>query len=744
MTEDHVQPSGTLTQTRLVLFMLLAGGLLFAHLAGFEQYVWLAALYAALTQGGLAALIVVAAGGYAYPIVRKVCPAAPAGLRVVTACGTGLWMLSTAMLVLGSAGLLWTWLWWPIVGIGAAAAAWQARKTLEAWRPGGHHDGRALLWVLMAVAAAIWLAGAARPPGYVGLSDRYDVIEYHLQVPREFHDAGRVGELPHNCYSYYPLGVEMLFLVTMCLRGGAYAGMYAAKMFPGLFGVIAVAAVFLAFRRDDDTRGRFAAGLLASVPLALYLSWLAMVELAEVCYLVLAVLWLREWLREPTWRSASAVGAMLGAACAIKYLSVGLVAGPVLAVMLIVALRARRRLRDVALAGALTLVLFAPWLVRNALYTGNPVFPLATGLFGRGHWSAESEARWVNGHAAGPRPPVPEPEGWQPPEVPDRAALFAFNFLLSQWLGPIVVVAALVGIAVMVSVRGGPPAWEAALAGVLAVQLVVWAAFTRGMPSRFILPAMVPVCLLAGGVLARLARLEANPFRRGAVRPAHGPWGRVPAVAIFAAAIGINLLNGYLQFRSPYHVGRHPVPPYPGEVIARQAPPYDRAAALPEGSRLLLVGEAQAFYFRRGTVYATAFDANPLAVAAAGNAAPRAVYDALRRRGITHVWVNWREVLRLARSYGYPAVLSRDVLAAADGARPPRIGALERLRERGLIVGAEDVPVPGREPPATQATAPARPQADAADWPLVTLYTLAPGAEIPPAGGSGAGSDGTD
>ena len=45
--------------------------------------------------------------------------------------------------------------------------------------------------------------------------------------------------------------------------------------------------------------------------------------------------------------------------------------------------------------GAATL---SPWLIRNAVWTGNPVFPLATSVLGTGHWDADLAERWDRAH----------------------------------------------------------------------------------------------------------------------------------------------------------------------------------------------------------------------------------------------------------------------------------------------------------------------------------------------------------
>ncbi len=43
-----------------------------------------------------------------------------------------------------------------------------------------------------------------------------------------------------------------------------------------------------------------------------------------------------------------------------------------------------------------------PWLTKNVIDTGNPVYPLAYNVFGGRHWDAVSNAKWSNGH--GPKP----------------------------------------------------------------------------------------------------------------------------------------------------------------------------------------------------------------------------------------------------------------------------------------------------------------------------------------------------
>ena len=723
------------------------------------------------------------------------------GLVVFTSCGLGLWMLSTAMLLLGSIGgaMLSGWLWWPIIAAGVLLAAWQGRRRMEKW-PAPRVDVRTgCFWIVIAIAVGMWLAGAMRPPGTVGLqqADAYDVLEYHLQVPREYFQAGKITALYHNVYSYYPSGTEMLFLLGMCLRGGAYEGMYLATVIHGLFGAIAVAAIASSLGNGERRRGRFAAMLLATSPAILYLGWLALVELSQLMYLTLALLWLREWLdplRIAVHRdapsgncglristgSAACIGLMLGGACSVKYLSVGFVALPALVVMLIAAslvFRARHLrvwaslrlgvslLGHVVIAGVLALALLSPWLIRDMAGTGNPVFPLATNIFGRGYLPAQEEQRWLAGHSPANNPPVPIPAGWEATPTPGRAHMLIDNFVKSIWLGPLAVAIIVIWLIVLTIRRftrgrdgrsadrvaaniaatapGAAPgthAWDWALFGVLAIQVALWTAVTRGMPWRFLSPAIAEIALLAAGAMAAMAQLGgralpdmASPATSARPRDvARGGGDRSWAAPLAGAVLGVLVLMNLWSTCSFFKkdTGTLATLPWTGQEIAGEQSPYSIAAGLPKGAKIMLVGESRAFYFPPGTIYATAFDPNPLAAdidAAKGD--PQELLRRLRAAGVTHILVNWAEVWRLAATYGFPPQLTSGLWPAAQAGEPPRIEAMDGAKMPALKIEHFYRDADGdltTRPAGTAVAAPPywKPFDFPHGWPIITLYTL--------------------
>ena len=644
---------------------LAAGGVLVSQVSGPGL---LGLSLVLLTDLPVAVGVFVAAGGWGHLVLtggKLLDRDAPAGLKFVTCVGVGLWLLATAVLVVGAIarGALTPAVWWPVMVVGWMLAVRGSARPLAAASLSARTSWGNLIALLLGAAAGVWLTGATIAPEFIGrvTGDFYDVVSYHLQVPREFFDAGRISFLEHNTYSNYPLGGEMLFLLCMCLKGGAWAGALAAKLTHGLWGVLAVVAVYSSFASVRPWRGRTAAVLAATAPAAIYLSHLAFVELAELAYLAIGIAWLRRWWRGGDWRSAVMVGAAAGAACAVKYLSVGFVAGPLLAVML--AARVRRggggRLRQTALAACVCMVLFAPWLVRNVIHTGNPVFPLATGVLGRGHWTAESAARWDAGHA--------------PPPWSQRGDKFLAAARDPRGLGAAMgVLAAVAALWTIIRLRTSDPLdWICLTIGLM--QLMVWFLATH-MPARFLAPAAIPLALLIGRVVADIADWRrpawAARLAGALIVTVAGAWGLWTALGAYARE---PYVKPSLQFPYALHAWQ------PGELA--QLANRQWVTQYVGGGRLLMVGDVRPLNFPPGTLYASVWEMDPLVRAARdtsdANEIVRRLHDDY---GITHLYINWREIRRVRSTYGW-----------WDEITPELIDALGAAGCRELDIWPEDV-----------------------------------------------------
>jgi len=100
---------------------------------------------------------------------------------------------------------------------------------------------------------------------------------------------------------------------------------------------------------------------------------------------------------------------------------------------------------------------------------------------------------------------------------------------------------------------------------------------------------------------------------------------------------------------------------------------------------MMLIGECLAFYHPPGTIYATPFDPHPIEMMIKRGMNPAQIRSELHRLGVTHIWVNWVELARLAGTYGYPRVFTEGIV---NGKGPPmdKMEILEDLRARPVIV----------------------------------------------------------
>jgi len=211
-----------------------------------------------------------------------------------------------------------------------------------------------------------------------------DGLGYHLTVPKRWLQAGALAYLPTYPYSNTPMGVEMLFM-----NGLAVAGDAAAKITHFALGLVGALALFAAGKRlvsREVAAAAVSAYLFGPFGVGPLLGW-AYVEGVTCAALIGAALAWLVWFerRERAWLRSAAVLAGIGVSCK---LTAGLFPAALGALTLIVLLREAREARQPllpVLGSVLALLPFLvlpvlPWLVRAAIVTGNPVFPMGAKL----------------------------------------------------------------------------------------------------------------------------------------------------------------------------------------------------------------------------------------------------------------------------------------------------------------------------------------------------------------------------
>ncbi len=247
--------------------------------------------------------------------------------------------------------------------------------------------GTALALVVLAVSL---LAGV--PP-----VDR-DALTHHLAVPKLYLQHGGIYEIPAIPFSYYPMNLDLLYLAALYF-GNDILPKYMHFVFALLTSV-------LLFRYLQEKLRRAAYGLLGcilflSLPVVVKLSISVYVDLGLIFFSTAALLQLFRW-AESGFRIRHLLlsGVFTGLCLGTKYN--GMLSAFLLGLIVLilpqrvspgcsdtksplpVTDRGRQTQRTVASAVlffAIALAVNSPWMIRNYHWTGNPVYPLAAGIF---------------------------------------------------------------------------------------------------------------------------------------------------------------------------------------------------------------------------------------------------------------------------------------------------------------------------------------------------------------------------
>jgi hypothetical protein len=557
-----------------------------------------------------------------------------------------------------------------------------------------------LTWlVALALPVGVLIASASTAPGWLWQTEfgGYDALTYHLLLPREWLDAGRMATLEHNVYSALPSFMEASFMQVLAFAPDAkLAGTWAQWLHTviALAAALACAGAARSVARDAgaSTEAIAASGWLAAIAL-LSTPWiiatgsLAYTELPVVMAVALVVMLVID--RDaPIRATVLAVAIVCAAAVGAKGNAAGaLVLPAMIAVVAAHRARARTLMASCLMGAVIGAVALVPWWLRNWIDAGQPLFPFAPALGPGDWWTLEQQRTFAAAHEAptgwglaalwnewlrfgiGPTPNAAEP--WRP------------QWLLLPWLG-------LIGVVASLRPRQGRVPWGGLVLAVLVVaNLMFWLGFTH-QKSRFLVPIAAPMAIAAGVLLGSLAtrrtvdgagapndalareRTHGEPIdakcgppnalartlRTGVGVLAIGmacavPWwyatdGRAgaPAAAIGAEevftgeALGAELRAANAGDDAWLETAREASPAF---VLNEMLEPCDRVIAL---------GECRGWYCNRIPDYHTVWDRGPLErMLASGMPAPECVRE-LRTTGYSHVVVD-HLMLRRWRASGW-------------------------------------------------------------------------------------------
>jgi hypothetical protein len=349
-----------------------------------------------------------------------------------------------------------------------------------------------------------------------------DALLYHAADPALFERAGQIFEIPWNSSSYEPFTVEMLVLDGFLLWDpiqGAFAPFLLALV--ALFAVIGVTQ-----RLAGRSAGLLAGAVFFAQPLMMWEGTSVFIEPGLALALALASWNVLHFMRTGDTTALGLAGAFAGAAAGMKYL--GIIVALALSAA-VAGLLWRRLSRSQALAFAIPALLIPlPWYVKNAVLTGNPVYPH---IFGGLNPSAAAELNATMasfGHGRSLLDFL---------ALPFRLLADASAFDGGEFISPLFL--AFGPLALLLPKRRRPPRIV-----LVAILLYVVAWFLTSQQARFLVPLMPAVAVLAAlGALALAAQ---------------GRMGRIAATGATGAVLltGLGVSSVYAAQFAPVVIGR--------------------------------------------------------------------------------------------------------------------------------------------------------------------------------------------
>lgn len=559
--------------------------------------------------------------------------------------------------------------------------------------------------LLLAPCLLITLLAAALPPGILWQEEGwgYDALSYHLAVPKTWFEQGRISVLPDNVYSAMPFNGPMLWLLMMVLHGDAIDAVFMAQMVNVALGVLFVLAAW----KLGSVYGRVSAVVAAvaagTCPWVTYLCGIAYDE-AGMLAMGMAALWAalkagqaggvsevpiahrseagvasmrsEEMASNPVehqrGRWVIAAGLLAGLACGYKYTALPLIALPI-GLLLVINLAGgwRRRAMQMAVYLLACLALLSPWLIRNQIATGNPIFPLGYSVFGAGPgwWDYELQDRWREAHGS---------------------ALSELS--IRQWIWQ-------AGSRTLAEPRIGALLWALAVGGIflrrdrltlalialLAMQLAVWSLGTH-LFARFACVVILPLVALA-------ARLPTRPMARRTA-------GLFAGVVVLGAVL--NICHTAPLYYHHTRIGER-------QLLINA---YGQTAWFKEGSwpgtqwigmindslqgqvKVMLVGEARTFYLKKSHQSASAFNHHPLASAARQYTDDTDLLRWLMDRGVTHLLFHWEEISRLQTTYGLDGAINEGLLPRLEMGGVKQVASFRAAEDSPVYATLYEVPRP--------------------------------------------------
>ncbi len=209
-----------------------------------------------------------------------------------------------------------------------------------------------------------------------------DVLIHHLAIPKLWLRHGGFYDISWAEFSYYPMNVDLLYLIPL------YFGNDIIPNFIHMSFGIGTACLIYFYLQNKLGRlaGLLGALIFISTPIIVRMSTTAYVDLGLVFFTTTSVLAFIRWrdgkYKEYRWLFISSIA--MGFALGTKYNALIVWFFLSLAIVFVYSRDTGSQWKAIkygAFFFIISLIIFSPWLIKNMILTGNPLYPLLKNVF---------------------------------------------------------------------------------------------------------------------------------------------------------------------------------------------------------------------------------------------------------------------------------------------------------------------------------------------------------------------------
>lgn len=215
-----------------------------------------------------------------------------------------------------------------------------------------------------------------------------DALVHHLAIPKLYLKHGAIYETPFMVFTYYPMNLELLYLIPLYLGNDIVA-----KFIHLIFGLLAAWLIFdYLKRRINIVYALIGTIFFLSIPIIVKLSITVYVDLGLILFSTASLLLLFRWIESSFKVHFIIISAIFcGLAMGTKYN--GLITFLLLTLFVPFAYSRYSGARNPSFYKAagygtlfflVALLFFSPWMIRNYLWVNNPIYPLYDHWFNPG------------------------------------------------------------------------------------------------------------------------------------------------------------------------------------------------------------------------------------------------------------------------------------------------------------------------------------------------------------------------